>query len=75
MNTPRELELMDILERANNEVVKLREELAEERRKAKIYNDAFKAGSDLMLLKKGMVDAGLTERQAFSLILAQLNKM
>lgn len=75
MNTPRELELMKSLEQANKEVVKLREELAEEKRKAEIYREGFEAGSNLILLKKGMVDAGFTEEQAFSLIIASMNSL
>lgn len=72
MNTPKELELMKSLEQANKEVVKLREELAEERRKAEMYKCAFETGSDLMMFMKGLVDAGFTQEQAFSIIMAQM---
>lgn len=65
-------ELLKRLEAANDEVEKLKVELAEEQRRSAIYSEGLRVGTDLMLFKKGLVDAGLTDKQAFSLIMHQL---
>lgn len=60
--------LKEELEEAICKAEDLKATLNEEKRLADIYNEGVRVGTDLMMFKRGLVDAGLTEKEAFSLI-------
>ena len=70
----REEDLLKKLNEANNEVAKLTTELAEEKRKAGLYNDGHTLGTDIFTFMEGLVDAGMTNEQAFELMIEVLKR-
>lgn len=66
-------ELQKQLEAAYSEISRLEEECAKARELDVHYDQGYEMGSKLVAMKKGMVDAGLSEEAAMQIILTGIN--
>lgn len=66
-------DLIEKLAEAERQSQKLRLELDAMKHREAIYNEGFRLGTELQAFIRGLVDGGLTEEQAFALMLAKLD--
>lgn len=72
-STQEQLELANKkLEESKKECERLQKELADEKRYDKAYENGMSIGKELNAIKKGLIDAGLTESQAWSVVMSQI---
>lgn len=60
------------LAEATKELARLKEELRVEQEKVKNYNVGLECGTQISAMLKGLIDGGLTEKQAWEFIMFQI---
>lgn len=60
------------LQKANTQIITLKKELKELNEIQKAYDDGFKLGTQLAAMKRGLVEAGLSDLEAMDVILTAM---